>query len=128
MEKKYKSKKDESKAKKKTTYYKIGIIFSFIALFLLIVNAAVGLGIKQEIAKSYPSIIPTLIFLCIFWLFLGFILILAIVASIYKSNKWYHFLILAFLALFSFRIETSILLFAASFLFWKDFKIRHRLK
>ncbi|MEM1577421.1 MAG: hypothetical protein QXQ30_01770 [Candidatus Pacearchaeota archaeon] len=130
--KKIKIKKEKNK---KNIFY-IGSALAIIAIIFLIINSIVGFIVKsnieyylgnskefvtalnkygQEIKKEINNILS---FLCIFWLFLSFLIIISLIGVYQDEKNWFYFLILAILALFSFRIESSILLFASSILFY----------
>jgi len=137
--------KKHRRVKKNKLFY-WAVALSIISLVFLITNAIVGIILKpnliQHLASSkeyavalhdygnklYDELTTTLTFLCFFWFFIAFLLVLALVSIFQSKKNWFYFLIIAIFALFSFRWESALLLFISSFLFWKDKKINEKRK
>lgn len=131
-----KKKKIKIKKKNKKNYFYIGIALSIIAALLLFINGILGLIIKPNLSnylvnsKEFNSILnkygesfinelgSILLFLSIFWFFLVFLIIISLIGIYQDEKNWFYFLFLAILALSSFRIESFILLFFSSILFY----------
>ncbi|MEM2713734.1 MAG: hypothetical protein QXS07_00895 [Candidatus Pacearchaeota archaeon] len=107
---------------KKSGWFVAGVILSLIAFVLLLVNAVLGLIYSNIItgAAVNENIRIALKSLSLLWLVLGFLLVLALIKIYQGLRNWFYFLIIAFLALFSFRLESFVLLLLSSIFFLKE--------
>ncbi|MEM4358190.1 MAG: hypothetical protein QW244_02460 [Candidatus Pacearchaeota archaeon] len=110
----------------KRGYFIAGIVLSLFALFFLLVNAIIGLAYGSELITGATiagidagTLKNSLTFLSLFWIFLSVILLGALIRVYRKLKGWFYLLVIAMLALFSFRLESFILLLISSILFWK---------